>query len=332
MTSEFSDNPASTPQHSLSFTTLDVFTSTPYTGNPLALVRLPSSLKDVITQVQKQSIAKEFNLSETVFLHESKDPGAACPEWNIDIFTPEEELPFAGHPTIGSASYALRLQDNLREKGKLITKAGPIPISVQNGQGGGQGWKVQADVPHNTHLHAYTLGEKMPGKSVVGLSQHPEIRAKELSAPLFSIVKGMTFLLAQLPSIELLGKVELSGVSPDFSEVLDKDWSPSFVSRYYYVLLDEGVEANGPVKVRARMVEAKMEDPATGSAASALSAYLAGKWGKSCRFEIEQGVEMGRRSEIGVEVDVDEKEGRKQITDVRLSGCAVVVMEGLLRI
>ncbi|KAF8855334.1 phenazine biosynthesis protein phzF [Acephala macrosclerotiorum] len=317
-----SSDPSSTPHRTLSFTTLDVFTSTPYTGNPLALVRIPPSLKDVITQTQKQSIAKEFNLSETIFFHESQNFDSVTPEWKVDIFTTDDELPFAGHPTIGSATYALRMLGTIKEKGVLITKAGSIPISLQ---GGG---RIQADVPHNTHLHANTLGQKTAGKSVAGLSQNPEIRDRELSAPLFSIVKGMTFLLVQLPSIELLGRVEMTGLSPDFSKVLDQEFAPSFVTRYFYVLEDEGGES-GLVKIRTRMVEAKLEDPATGSAASALSAYLSVKWGRSKRFEIVQGVEMGRRSEIGVSVEIDE--GGK-VKGVRLSGEAVVVMEGSVRI
>ncbi|CZR64511.1 related to phenazine biosynthesis protein phzC [Phialocephala subalpina] len=311
----------SSTSHHLPFTTLDVFTSTPYTGNPLALVRIPSSLKDTITQTQKQSIAKEFNLSETVFFHESKNLDSEVPEWKVDIFTTDEELPFAGHPTIGSATYALRILGKVREKGVLITKAGPIPISLQ------EGGRVQADIPHNTHLHGSTLGQKTAGKSIAGLSQNSEIRERELSAPLFSIVKGMTFLLVQLPNVELLGKVEMTGLSPDSSSALDPEFAPSFVSRYYYVLENEGA-GEEVVKIRTRMVEAKLEDPATGSAASALSAYLAGKWGRSKRFEIVQGVEMGRRSEIGVSVEVTDG----KVKGVRLSGGAVVVMEGSVRI
>jgi hypothetical protein len=60
--------------HTLSFTTLDVFTSTPYSGNPLALIRIPASLASLVTQTQKQLIAQEFNLSETLFLHEPQNP------------------------------------------------------------------------------------------------------------------------------------------------------------------------------------------------------------------------------------------------------------------
>ena len=85
---------------SLNFATLDVFTSTQYEGNPLAVVRIPAVLRSAITQQQKQIMANEFNLSETVFLHEQKDPN--IPEWDIDIFTTNDELPFAGRESLSS--------------------------------------------------------------------------------------------------------------------------------------------------------------------------------------------------------------------------------------
>lgn len=82
--------------HKLDFVVVDVFTAKRYEGNPLAIVRMPPSVK--LTQEQKQNIAREFNLSETTFLHEPTDSESA---WTVDIFTVQAELPFAGHPTIG---------------------------------------------------------------------------------------------------------------------------------------------------------------------------------------------------------------------------------------
>jgi predicted PhzF superfamily epimerase YddE/YHI9 len=318
------------PQQTLKFNILDVFTSQPYAGNPLAIIHLPSSLKDSISQEQKQRIAKEFNLSETVFFHESLLPG----ENQIDIFTTDEELPFAGHPTIGSAAWVLYLSDLEKEgngkgegKGVLITKAGRMPISLSlpssSSTNGGE-FRVYAEIPHNTHLHSIPLNFS----NLTGFSSNPEIRERELKGTLFSIVKGLTFLFVELDSIDMLGKVEMSGSAPDFDPFLDEGWKPSFVARYYYVLLPQTPENGEVVKIRTRMVEAKMEDPATGSAASALCAFLAQKMGKSKGFEIVQGVEMGRRSEIGVWVEVDGGE----IKGIRLSGCAVEVMEGSVRV
>jgi PhzF family phenazine biosynthesis protein len=88
----------------LDFVTVDVFTSTPYEGNPLAIVRIPHGYTP--SQEQKQAIAREFNLSETTFLHE-KGKGAQEDAWTVDIFMVSQELPFAGHPTVGTACYVL---------------------------------------------------------------------------------------------------------------------------------------------------------------------------------------------------------------------------------
>lgn len=310
--------------HTLSFTTLDVFTKTPYSGNPLALIRLPATLYPPLTQTQKQLIASEFNLSETIFLHQQAD--AWIPEWHVDIFTTDAELPFAGHPTIGAAAYVLWLSGEKRwDVGTFVTKSGRIPISL-NGDGEG----VKADIPHNVHVHKHTLGDL--SEQTLGLSSEREIREAELKAPIVSIVKGMTFLLVELKSVEVLGRVKLQGQSIDFHGVLDKEegWGESFVAKYYFVVLSRGGEKNEVVKVRTRMLEVGMEDPATGSAASALSSWLSLREGRSRTYEVTQGVEMGRRSGIGVQIELD-RQG-KRVQSVRLSGCAVVVMEGSLRI
>lgn len=88
----------------LEFVTVDVFTSRPYEGNPLAVVRIPHG--QVVSQDQKQAIAREFNLSETTFLHE-KEVDTQDDTWTVDIFMTSKELPFAGHPTVGTAVYVL---------------------------------------------------------------------------------------------------------------------------------------------------------------------------------------------------------------------------------
>lgn len=88
----------------LDFVTVDVFTSTAYEGNPLAIVRIPPGC--IVSQVQKQTIAREFNLSESTFLHEN-DEYTQGNSWTVDIFMTTAELPFAGHPTIGTACYVL---------------------------------------------------------------------------------------------------------------------------------------------------------------------------------------------------------------------------------
>jgi PhzF family phenazine biosynthesis protein len=208
----------------------------------------------------------------------------------------------------------------------LVTKAGRIKISL-NGEKG----EVKADIPHNVHIHRHNLGDlSLP---FFGLSSERAMRDAELKAPIVSIVKGMTFLLVELESLEMLGRVKLAGIPINFNGVLDEEngWGESFVAKYYFFVLNEGKgNGNGVVKVRTRMLEIAMEDPATGSAASALGTYLALREGRSRSFEVLQGVEMGRRSNIGVHVALDA--AGKKVESVRLSGCAVVVMEGILRV
>ncbi|RYF49586.1 MAG: PhzF family phenazine biosynthesis protein, partial [Cytophagaceae bacterium] len=86
-------------QQQLDFVTVDVFTSTPYEGNPLAIIRIPHDV--TISQDQKQKIAREFNLSESTFLHE-KAPGDEGDDWTVDIFMTTKELPFAGEESVSS--------------------------------------------------------------------------------------------------------------------------------------------------------------------------------------------------------------------------------------
>ncbi|KAF2968266.1 hypothetical protein GQX73_g5312 [Xylaria multiplex] len=314
----------------LPFTTLDVFTNKPLEGNPLAVVQVPASLRGRLTQPIKQKIAQEFNLSETVFLHD--DTSKSGPEArDVDIFTIESELPFAGHPTIGTAVFVRQHLGGGEGVLALITKAGRIGIKPSS-------VGIQAKIPHNVRLHANTLRDILsgPDEAVVtaGLHPHPTIREAELDAPVFSIVKGMTFVLVRLPSLDLLGQAKASRL--DFkvlsTSLLDEGWRDSFVARYYYVDIEGEGDAPKEVRyLRTRMVELGFEDPATGSAASALSAYLTlAQEKKGTKFQMTQGVEMGRKSVINVETTLEEGTGR--VGELYLGGTAVVVMQGTLRV
>jgi pre-mRNA-processing factor 19 len=332
----------------LDFVTLDVFTSTRFLGNPLAVVFVPASQRPRLDQQTKQRIAREFNLSETVFLHTLDDEpnqGASVTTREIDIFTTEEELPFAGHPTIGSAYLVLR-HLGWTHVDTLLTKAGPIRI--QSPAGGGQ---VRAAIPHAVHIHRQTLGGLLGAPSTAeaakdaiqhGLSAADlHIRAAELAAPVVSIVKGMSFVLVRLPSLEHLARVAKVN-RLDFGKVPDLldqgEWHGGFTARYYYVPLEEGPGGGGEgeVAIRTRMVELGFEDPATGSAACTLASYLAVSGCKageeSVRFAITQGVEMGRKSDIAVDVVVAQEEGETRVRELYLGGTAAVVMSGSISV
>ncbi|KAH7118813.1 phenazine biosynthesis PhzF protein [Dendryphion nanum] len=311
----------------LDFVTLDVFTQNKYEGNPLAIVNVPASVK--LTQAQKQSIAREFNLSETTFLHEQSSEKLS---WTVDIFMTNAELPFAGHPTIGTACYALAhaaVARNLAERtleAEFKIKAGPVGLQydVRNKT-------ARASIPHDFHVHTkrWTRGEllKLYPKLKAGF-ENQEFGLKE-DFPIVSVVKGMTFVLAELESEKALSLVGTTGSSL-FVDGLDQAWCETFVGLYFFVR--GGEAADGTKKLRTRMIEGTLEDPATGSAASDLAGYLAlveGKSGETLKFAITQGVEMGRRSEIGLEIV---RAGGDGIDKVYLEGSAVKVMEGRLSV
>ena len=128
----------------LSFATVDVFTTTRFAGNPLAIVRIPKGHE--VRMEQMQTIAREFNLSETVFLHEHDHDDSRPPEWRVRIFMTDAELPFAGHPTIGTACYTLStLAHHHASRGRLVCNAGPVELEYEHGV-------ATASIPHNVHI------------------------------------------------------------------------------------------------------------------------------------------------------------------------------------
>ncbi|KAJ4179849.1 hypothetical protein NW759_017273 [Fusarium solani] len=301
------------------FTTVDVFTETRFRGNPLAIVTIPTSGPKP-TQEQKQAIAREFNLSETVFVHDVPDP-ATNKQRSIDIFLPFAEIPFAGHPTVGTA---VSLLDEGVET--LVTKAGPIPIT----QSEGYPRFASASIPHNVHLHAKHLCDL--SLSASELSSNAQIREIELNAPIFSVVNGVSFILIELPSLGLLAEVQQSSTQFSIDKLLDDGWQSGFMGRYYYVPTGSSQDENGQpvVSLRTRMITHQFEDPATGAAACCLSSFLSAVGDKqetpSRRYNITQGVEMGKESNIVVEVEVKDF----KIDKVKLAGTAVQVMKGSL--
>lgn len=303
----------------LPFVTLDVFATERFKGNPLAVITIPHGTTPYPTQEQKQAIAREFNLSETVFVHEHGDPSRAS-QRDIDIFLTNAEIPFAGHPTIGTAVSLLAAGVDT-----LVTKAGPIPVAET------QPGLVHAAIPHNVRLHAKRLRDVFPA-DFGGLSADPVVREAEAAAPVFSIVKGMTFVLIELPSLEHLAGVQRSQTQFPVATLLDEGFNTGFIARYYFVRLPPA-EGSDAVRIRSRMIESDFEDPATGSAACSLCSYLAAFENKTndgkgedrkVRYEITQGVEMGRDSHIVVEVGT--KGGK--VDSVSLGGTAVQVMRG----
>ncbi|PFH45527.1 hypothetical protein AMATHDRAFT_200539 [Amanita thiersii Skay4041] len=237
-----------------------------------------------------------------------------------------EELPFAGHPTIGSGWHLLTGEGEAAA-GKtgttLVTKAGKIPVRavIKNGLVEKVGLSVPVDFKVHTPYAHPTLkkdqGELRDGDYLNG------VEGKEAVA---SIVKGMTFILLALKSTEALGR--MGGYTYRTTVPGLGEWD-GMLGVYAFVILGEGEGVDGVdgiIYVQTRMFVGPLEDPATGSAASTLAGWLGimkgkGKWA----VEIVQGMEMGRRSEIGVVVDMGDEGG---IRSIELVGSAVQVMEG----
>ncbi len=288
---------------------LDVFTATPLTGNPLAVV-LDS---DGLDAAAMQRIAREFNLSETVFLSEPDDPINAA---RLRIFTPAIELPFAGHPTVGTAILVAKLQAPELLAGQdvglvLEETIGPVSCSVRHRRG--EAAHASFDVPRLPERAgaapsradlASALGVE-PG--AIGFAGH--------EPACFSA--GVPFTFVPLASTEVLGRVVLRPSEPA-------------VRRAYYLYAPDG--SGRPQAFRARMMASGLgvsEDPATGAAAAAFAGALLASGGlgdgdHDCT--LHQGIEMGRPSLIGLAFSVEN--GR--LNRIAVGGSAVMIAEGVL--
>jgi predicted PhzF superfamily epimerase YddE/YHI9 len=313
----------------LPFVTLDVFSARRFRGNPLAVVFLREN--NSLTQERKQLIAREFNYSETIFVHPALQPGNR----KIDIFTTTQELPFAGHPTIGATWLFLRGGNDQSERLSMITtKAGDIPVSVPADHPD----KVCALIPHNVHIHSARVALTDLLRLHPSLEPYLDAATHAGGFPVVSIVKGMTAVHIRLPNLEALNAVttatggyEISSAGVSGGGYLDPGWDvEGHVAVYLHVrdVWDEELQAD---VIRSRMVAGNLEDPATGSAASGLAAYLTltdpgPRKSRTTSYRIVQGVEMGQRSEIEVRVAL--KEDSEEISTIELIGSAVKVCEG----
>lgn len=283
---------------------LDVFTDRPFTGNPLAVLVDPPEL----TTEQMQTIARELNLSETVFVRSPGDGGA----WPTRIFTPGAELPFAGHPTIGTGVLLASL--GLVTDGVVLAEpVGDVAVTIE-ARPGGRAATLRTAVPP-----AYA---EPPDRDLLAraLSIDPADLHSHLAAGIWSC--GVPFCVVPLRDASVLARTHLDrAVWASALEHTDAD------SLFPMAPLDEGLD-----RWRARMYAPSMgitEDPATGAAAAASAGLLAAS--RQLRkgpmqWVIEQGVEMGRPSELRVALDHDGAEA----AGVLVGGDAVVIGEGEL--
>lgn len=302
------------------FITADVFTSRPLEGNPLAVFPDARGISDNLMQ----RIARELNLSETVFV---LPPDDARHTRCLRIFTPATELPFAGHPTVGTA-YVLAALGEIPLTGDETSivfeeEVGPVPVRIRCEAG-------RPSRPIFTQLSVAKLpeaGPTPPGASelaeMLSLSEDDLLSAGEDHPQGFSC--GTPFLFIPLRSRDALRRARMR--IDIWEDVLLAGWA-----RKVYLICREP-ELPGS-HLRARMFSPDLgigEDPATGAAVSALGGYLgtrAPERDGTLRWVIEQGFEMGRPSLLHLEVD--KKNG--EITAVRVGGSSVLVSEGTMEL
>ncbi len=296
----------------IKFYTCDVFTDKRFGGNQLAV--FPDARN--IPEEKLQAIAREFNFSETTFVY---PPSSTANTKRVRIFTPGDEMPFAGHPTVGTA-ITLGMIGDITLTGtetKIIFEemVGPIPVIIHSVDGKPTFAQfTAAKLPEfSEHVPTpYTLA-KMLAISIDEImnSQFP-IQFVSVGYPfLFVAVKNRETLKRIRVDTRVMEELELKEVYIFTADAEQSDFH--FRSRMFAPLL--GIT----------------EDPATGSAAAAFAGYLAAKdplQTGTLKWNIEQGVEMGRPSLLFVEAD----KNKGTTTAVRVGGNAVMMTEGFLEI
>lgn len=255
----------------------DVFTETPFTGNPLAVVVDPPAL----STEQMQTIAREMNLSETVFL-DTTTPGGV----GTRIFTPGVELPFAGHPTIGAA-LALTDLGAVTDSVTLLEGVGPVEVTVDDGFA----TLTTAQSPESVDVADPEDVIRSLGLELSDL--HATLGVRGWSA-------GVPITIVTVRDVETLGRCEV-----DVAWWRDTMAYTDAPELYVLAPAEPGQRVDAR-RWRARMFAPGLgigEDPATGSAAASACGYLAGHASPARLADgwlIEQGVEMGRPSRIHV--------------------------------
>lgn len=298
------------------FHTLDVFTEQPFEGNPLAVVL---DARD-IDSARMQAIAREFNLAETVFVLPPDDPVNTA---KMRIFTPANELPFAGHPTVGTAVLLaeLRAAGALGATGVTIAleqKIGLVKVDVS--RRAGRASRAVFNIPQLPRLLDLRFDAAVVGKALgidpldIGFAAHG----------LSAWSAGVPFVMVPVRSIEVIGRAGIADIAA---------WQQAFGATGRGAAFLYTRETVDPVRhIHARMFSPTMgigEDPATGSAAAAFAGVAA-----TCELPedgqhqlvIEQGFEMGRPSLIALDLMIE----RGALASAAIGGSAVRVAEGRL--
>ena len=291
---------------------LDVFTNEPFGGNQLAVVAdargIPESLMP--------RIAKELNLSETTFVLPPADPAHDC---RVRIFTPARELPFAGHPTIGTAFARHRASGSTGAARYVFEEGvGPIVVSVLPREGLAPMVQMEQPLP----AFGATVGDPAPVAAALGI----EIADLALDrAPVQTVSSGVPFLYVPVRSLEVMARLRLR------ADLVEQLLGPEGHALFVWTAETERAGSHA----HARMFAPRLgitEDPATGSANGPFAAYLLKhgvvRQALTVRIVTEQGFEMGRPSILVAEVE----HAAGVVTAVRVGGECVWMGHGELEI
>ena len=292
------------------FFTLDVFTAQRFAGNPLAVVLDP----DGLDTAAMQTIAREFGLPETVFVFPPSDPKHRA---RLRIFTPARELPFAGHPTVGTAVLLARLDGgtDAREM-TLAEQVGPVPCTVQPKTDGGTACFGLPQLPQRIGA----VGNTASLAAALGLAVG-DLGCGGFAAESWSAGNPMTFVPVR--DLETIARARPD--SARWQEAFGPSDPPAA-----YLFCREVVDARH--SFHARMFAPGLgiaEDPATGSAIAAFAGLLAELGGLADgphQFTVEQGYEMSRPSLLRLSLTMTQ--GR--LGSATIGGDAVIVSEGMI--
>ena len=298
----------------LKFHTLDVFTTRKFSGNPLAVVLGA----DDLTMEQMQAITKEFNLSETTFVMKPENPANTA---KVRIFFPDGEMPFAGHPTLGTAVLLAELNSKpgctISTEIRLELKAGLTPVKVTRIAEQCSGIFTAPIVP-------FIVDVPLPSASATAKALNLELEDIGFDGhAITSLEGGPRFFYVPVKTRAALEKSQVR--EPYWSDLI-KPLGSGVDAAYLYTRGGDGPN----VSFRARMYSPTggiPEDPATGSATALLAAQLLKaenlKDGTHS-WQLEQGYEMGRPSDLRLEADVKSA----KLIAVRVGGSAVRMMSG----
>jgi trans-2,3-dihydro-3-hydroxyanthranilate isomerase len=291
----------------------DVFTSEVLTGNPLAVL-LDC---DGLDTAAMQRIAREFNLSESTFVLPPEDPRHRA---RVRIFTPDYEMPFAGHPTVGTA-IALAEQSGSSAPSIFVLEENIGPVRCAVGHSGGTAFAEfsLAQLPQSPSFSA----DAGAVAAALGLGPH-EIGFENHRISYWTA--GVPYVAVPVSGLEVAGKVRFDNAA--WMEISPAKSGSAVASAYVYCR--ETVHHDSAFHARMFVPgNPSYEDPATGSAAAAFAGAIAHfdrPVDGASQYWIEQGMEMGRPSRIRLEIDM----AKGAIAAARIGGQAVKVAEGVL--